>query len=67
MKPLVFASYAQFGVNAEDESNGHVVMACNIDPLLVETYCCRKSIRTTSDDFLRNRVEPVLWRKLCTV
>ena len=65
MKPLVFASYAQFGVNAEDESNGRFVMAYKFDPLLVETYSCRKSIRTTTDDFLRSRVEPALWRKLC--
>jgi len=27
MKPLVFASYAQFGVDAEDEDTGHFVMA----------------------------------------
>ena len=27
VKPLVSASYAQFGVNAEDEKNGQLVMA----------------------------------------
>jgi len=29
MKPLVFASYAQFGVDAEDEDTGQLVMAYN--------------------------------------
>ena len=27
MKPLVFASYAQFGVDAGDEESGRLVMA----------------------------------------
>ena len=27
MKPLVFASYAQFGVDAEDENPGQLIMA----------------------------------------
>ena len=30
MKPLVFASYAQFGVNAGDENPGQLVMAYEI-------------------------------------
>ena len=67
VKPLVFASYAQFGVNAEDENLGRFIMAYELNPLFVETNCCGKSIRTTSDDLLRDWIEPVLWRKLCTV
>ena len=51
VKPLVFASYAQFGVNAEDENLGRFIMAYEFDPLFVETNYCGKSIRTTSDDF----------------
>ena len=54
MKPLVFASYAQFGVDAEDENHGRFIMAYEIDPLFVETDYCGESIRTTSDDFLRD-------------
>ena len=30
VKPLVFASYAQFGVNAGDEENGLIIMAYDI-------------------------------------
>ena len=30
MKPLVFASYAQFGVDAGDEDTGQLAMACNV-------------------------------------
>ena len=50
MKPLVFASYAQFGVDAEDENHGKFIMAYEIIPLFVETNYCGNSIRTTSDD-----------------
>ena len=32
MKPLVFASYAQFGVDAEDEVFGQLAMACELRP-----------------------------------
>ena len=31
MKPLVFASYAQFGVDAEDEDSGPLVTAYKIE------------------------------------
>ena len=31
MKPLVFASYAQSGVDAEDENPGQLVMAYKIE------------------------------------
>lgn len=34
VKPLVFASYAQFGVNAEDENNGRLVMAYESRPIV---------------------------------
>ena len=54
VKPLVFASYAQFGVDAEDENHGRFIMAYEFNPLFVETNYCGKSIRTTSDDLLRN-------------
>ena len=54
VKPLVFASYAQFGVDAEDENHGRFIMAYEIDPLFVETNYCGESIRTTTDDFLRD-------------
>ena len=47
----MFASYAQFGVDAEDENLGRFIMAYEFDPLFVETNYCGKSIRTTSDDF----------------
>ena len=39
----------------------------NHDPIFVETCSCGKSIRTTSDDLLRNGIKPVMWRKLCAV
>ena len=42
MKPLVSASYAQFGVDAEDENTGLFVMAYKNDPLFAETYSCEK-------------------------
>ena len=44
MKPLVFASYAQFGVDAGDEGIGQSIMAYGITthylwrPVLVEFY-----------------------------
>ena len=44
MKPLVFASYAQFGVNAGDEDIGHLIKAYEISthylrrPTLVGNY-----------------------------
>jgi len=34
VKPLVFASYAQFGVDAEDEDAGHFVMAYRARPII---------------------------------
>ena len=34
VKPLVFASYAQFGVNAEDEDNGPSVKAYREGPTI---------------------------------
>ena len=34
MKPLVFASYAQFGVDAGDEGIGHFVMAYEDRPTI---------------------------------
>ena len=40
VKPLVSASYAQFGVDAEDENHGRFIMAYEIDPLFVETNSC---------------------------
>ena len=67
MKPLVFASYAQFGVDAEDERYRALVMAYDPRPsicgdlFLLQTYTYRLM------DLLRNRIEPVLWRKLCAV
>ena len=61
MKPLVFASYAQFGVNAEDEDNGRFVMAYKLRPTIRGDLFLWKMIHY----FLRNRVEPALWRKLC--
>ena len=66
MKPFVSAFYAQFGVDAEDENFGQLVMAYEIPthyswrPIIVINL-----YEATSDDLLRDRVEPVLWRKLC--
>ena len=34
MKPLVFASYAQFGVDAGDEDFGRLVMAYELRPTI---------------------------------
>ena len=34
VKPFVFASYAQFGVNAEDENCGRLVMAYESRPII---------------------------------
>ena len=34
MKPLVFASYAQFGVNAGDEDTGRLIMAYEPRPTI---------------------------------
>ena len=34
MKPLVAASYAQFGVGAGDEDIGRLVMACESRPTI---------------------------------
>ena len=34
MKPLVFASYAQFGVDAEDENLGRLIMAYESRPII---------------------------------
>ena len=57
MKPLVSASYAQFGVDAEDEKPGQHVMA-----YVIPTHDSWRPILVV---MLRNRVKPVLWRKLC--
>jgi len=65
MKPLVFASYAQFGVDAEERVLDNLQWHVNLAPIFVETYSCDKSIRGITDDLLRNRIKPVLWRKLC--
>ena len=46
MKPLVFASYAQFGVDAGDEDIGRLVMAYESRPTIMETDYCGYSIRT---------------------
>ena len=61
MKPLVSASYAQFGVDAGD----------------VEFWATRNGIRITTHYpwrpglviilLLRLWIEPALWRKLCAV
>jgi len=40
VKLLVLASYAQFGVSAENESVWAPAMACASDPPFVETYLC---------------------------
>jgi len=61
VKPLVSASYAQFGVDAGDEGIGRLVMAYESRP----TIC--GDLLLWYDDLLRNRIEPVLWRKLCAV
>ena len=34
VRPLVFASYAQFGVDAEDEDIGRIVMAYEFRPTI---------------------------------
>ncbi len=34
MRPLVFASYAQFGVDAGDEDDGRTVMAYSPRPII---------------------------------
>ena len=62
------ASYAQFGVDAEDEGIGQVVMAYNLS-----THYLWRPIIVVSlyvyllTDLLRNRNKPVSWRKLCAV
>ena len=56
MKPLVSASYAQFGVDAGDENSGQLVTAYEISthnswrPILVANQLI------TTDDLLRNRI-----------
>ena len=57
MKPLVFASYAQFGVNAGDENPGQLVTAYENSthdswrPIIVINL-----YEATSDDLLRDRI-----------
>ena len=60
MKPLVSASYAQFGVDAGDEDIGQLVMAYEKmthypwRPIIVENLYV-----ATTDDFLQDWIEPV--------
>ena len=39
MKPLVFASYAQFGVDAGGVKFWTIAMACDIDPEFLGDLC----------------------------
>jgi hypothetical protein len=48
VKPLVSASYAQFGVDAGDEDIGRLIMAYESRPTIMETDYCGYSIRQQS-------------------
>ena len=65
MKPLVSASYAQFGVDAGDENSGRLVMAYESRPTIRGDLLLWLIYTYNTDDELRNRIEPVMWRKLC--
>lgn len=54
MKPLVFALDAQSRVDAEDERNGHCIMAY--------TSLFHYSWRPNFVIILRTRLEPAMWR-----
>ena len=61
MKPLVFASYAQFGVDAEDDDFGRDIMAY----IFLTHYQWRPIIVVSLyvlllTDLLRNRIKPIL-------
>lgn len=64
VKPLVFASYAQFGVNAEVVEHWATVMAYDHRPtvhwrpmLVLSLYAHKKSYELM--DEIRNRIKPV--------
>ena len=68
MKPLVFASYAQFGVDAGDEGfwatrNGIRITTHNLwRPVLVVILYVLLLM-----NYYETGLEPVVWRKLCAV
>ena len=68
MKPLVSASYAQFGVDAGDEDIGRLVMAYESRPIIRgDQFLWKNLYGLLLMILLRNWIEPVLWRKLCAV
>ena len=72
VKPLVFASYAQFGVNAGVVEHWATVMAYDHRPtvrwrpiIVFGLYAHKKVYEMT--DLVRYRIETCMWRKLCAV
>ena len=65
MKPLVSASYAQFGVDAGDEGYWATRNGIRITTHYLWRPILVVKLYVITDVLLRNRIEPVLWRKLC--